>query len=92
MKVIRNGAPSQAWDVTFRSGNTTVTYRVNTPMGKENYDLAVKHATTKMRADSIFDADENPQVETCKYAITRPRPTQKWVGGSIKEGGHWVHG
>ena len=77
MKIIRNGAPSQAWDVTFRSGNASVTYRVNTPMGKDNYQLAVKHATTKMKADSIWEADDNPEVENCKYAITRTR-TQTW--------------
>lgn len=87
MKIIRNGAPSQAWDVTFRSGNASVTYTVNTPMGKDNYDLAVKHATTKMKADSIWEDDlatvnagsdyHYPEVVNCKYAITRTR-TQTW--------------
>ena len=75
MKIIRNGAPSQAWDVTFRSGHTTVCYRVNTP-SKDN-NLAVKHATAKMKADSIWETDDNPEVENCAYAITRTR-TQTW--------------
>ncbi len=91
MKIKRNGPPSQPWDVTFRSGSASVTYRVDTPLGKEHYDLAVKHASVKMKADPVWTADDNTEVETCKYAKPRKR-TQTWVGGSIKEGGHWKHG
>ena len=100
MKIKRNGPPSQDWDATFRSGNYSVTYRVTTPKGKEYYELAKRKAEALADKDPVWEEDKaemidfdaggiNPELETLKHAITRPRPAQKWVGGSIKDGGHW---
>jgi len=81
MKIKRNAQPSQAWDITFRQGDTAMTYRVNTPASEDD-TLAIKRGWEKMKADTatwgnVYDG-EGGQIEKVERVEVR-RPRQVWT-------------